>query len=64
MNKDNIMRRTFGDNTLIQSTVTKKERLLKNHIPVPKKRGANVKGIKLVEFSKVDGSKVCHFTYF
>jgi len=39
MNKDNIMRRTFGDNTLIQSTVTKKERLLKNHIPVPKKEG-------------------------
>ena len=34
-NKDNTMRRTFGD-----------------------------KGIKLVEFSRVGGPKVCHLTYF
>ena len=63
-NKDDNMRRTLGDYKLIQSTVHREGEVVQKNVFWFQKRRANLKGIKLVEFSKVDGSKVCHFTYF
>jgi hypothetical protein len=63
MNKDNTIRRTYGDHNLIYSMAEKGQESLKNCILVQKRRD-NVNGIKLVEFSKVGGPKVCHLTYF
>jgi len=57
INKNNNVRRTFGDHKLIYSKVEKEGEVIKKTTYRFQERRGNVNGRKLVEFSKVGGPK-------